>query len=294
MKPGVARVAGHLGELVQGRLGDGGPVALVTLPCPALTAEATFSPDARGSIVASMPLAGRAASVAAQAIGRGDLSGSVRMATAMPPGGGAGSSTACALAAMRAVSASAGAALSPETESALLLEVEGAVDPLAFPPHPPRLWASRRAETIETLPPLPPLWVAGAFDGPSLRTDPEDDAFPDMSEAFDRLRRALAVGDPAALGAAATLSARANQTRNPKPRWGAAEALAAEKGALGVAVAHTGSAVALLFGAEGEARARSAATALGDAGLERPVVFALAADGADVRLAGSESASRGS
>lgn len=39
-----ARVAGHFGELVQGRLGPDGPVALITLPCPALTVQATWRP----------------------------------------------------------------------------------------------------------------------------------------------------------------------------------------------------------------------------------------------------------
>ena len=34
------RVAGHFGELLQGRLGPSGPVALVSLPCPALWVEA--------------------------------------------------------------------------------------------------------------------------------------------------------------------------------------------------------------------------------------------------------------
>ena len=37
----VARVAGHFGEFLQGRLGAEGPVALVTLPCPALRCRQT-------------------------------------------------------------------------------------------------------------------------------------------------------------------------------------------------------------------------------------------------------------
>ena len=34
--PVSVRVPGHFGELLQGRIGSDGPVALVTLPCPAL------------------------------------------------------------------------------------------------------------------------------------------------------------------------------------------------------------------------------------------------------------------
>jgi len=32
------RISGHFGELLQGRLGPQGPVALITLPCPVLAA----------------------------------------------------------------------------------------------------------------------------------------------------------------------------------------------------------------------------------------------------------------
>ena len=37
----TARVQGHFGELMQGRLGREGPLVLVTLPCPAFTATVT-------------------------------------------------------------------------------------------------------------------------------------------------------------------------------------------------------------------------------------------------------------
>ena len=73
-----------------------------------------------------------------------------------------------------------------------------------------------------------------------------------------------------------------------------AEALAADRGALGLAVAHTGSALALLFAADRECAARAAAAALGDAGLDRPVVFALAGGEGSGRVQRSESASQGS
>ncbi len=35
--------AGHFGEVLHGRIGPAGPGALITLPCPLLTAEARFS-----------------------------------------------------------------------------------------------------------------------------------------------------------------------------------------------------------------------------------------------------------
>ncbi len=39
-------IAGHLGEFVQGRLGPDGPVALLTLPCPALRLHGLWHPGA--------------------------------------------------------------------------------------------------------------------------------------------------------------------------------------------------------------------------------------------------------
>ena len=52
--PATHRVAGHFGELIQGRLGTAGPVVLISLPCPALTVTAT-------AIAAHDPDAARAA-----------------------------------------------------------------------------------------------------------------------------------------------------------------------------------------------------------------------------------------
>ena len=37
--PVALRVAGHFGELMQGRLGADGPLALISLPCPVLAVQ---------------------------------------------------------------------------------------------------------------------------------------------------------------------------------------------------------------------------------------------------------------
>ncbi|TMV63484.1 propanediol utilization protein, partial [Thioclava sp. BHET1] len=44
--PAEGRATGHFGELLQGRLGPDGPLALVTLPCPPLAARVTRDPGA--------------------------------------------------------------------------------------------------------------------------------------------------------------------------------------------------------------------------------------------------------
>jgi len=241
----IVTVRGHMGELVQGRLA--GVVALVTLPCDQVLVTARFAPGATAS-----PLAERMAARL-----RPVHDGKIEIGANVPAGCGAGVSTASALASLRLLSPG----LSAEIESAHLLAVEGAVDPLAFAANPPRIWASRRAETLEILPDFPPMVAVGGFDGPGQRTNPEDLDFPDMAEAFDLLRHPT----PENIGRAANLSAMANQTRNPRPNWAAAQHLAAETGALGIAVAHTGSALSLLFmpDAPGIATAQSALTNLG-------------------------------
>lgn len=274
MKVGFGAAPCHFGEFAQGRHGPGGPLALATLPCPALSAEARFTPGG-DRLIAREPLFQRAAEAALAAIGRAGVGGRIAVATNAPPGGGAGWSTATILAVIRAVADACDATLSPETESRIAFGVERAVDPLAFPPDPPRLWAPREARTLAILPAAPPIRVVGAFDGAGVSTDPADLDFPDMADAFARLQDAFAARDAAAVAALATRSAEANQRRNPKPRWRAVKAIAAETGALGVAVAHTGSAIALLFHPAAASQAAAACDALSAAGLSQPVAFDL-------------------
>lgn len=239
-----ALVFGHMGELVQGRMGKGGPLALVTLPCTRVRVRARFgdgTPPLAAAMAARLDHKGAAIAIDAN----------------VPPGCGAGISTATLLATLRLLAPG----LSPEADSAHMLAVEGAVDPLAFAPSPPRIWASRMAQTLEILPVFPRLVAVGGFDGPGQVTNPADGNFPDMSEAFALLRKA----SPAHIGQAASLSAKANQQRNPRPNWVAVQNIARQTGALGVAVAHTGSAISLLFepGAVGIDGAQSGLAALG-------------------------------
>lgn len=242
---GPVSVCGHLGEIVQGKWQ--GELALVTLPCDQVRVTARFAPGASNSAL-----------VARMAARLGPVHDSmIDVSTNVPAGCGAGISTASALASLRLMSPG----LTPEVESAHLLAVEGAVDPLAFPASPPRIWASRRAVTLAVLPAFPELIAVGGFDGPGHRTNPDDHDFPDMTEAFTLLHTPT----PQSIGRAASLSASANQSRNPRPNWAAAQRLMAETGALGIAVAHTGSALSLLFTpkADGISRAEAGLHALG-------------------------------
>ena len=242
-----------MGELIQGRLGPEGPVALITLPCPVLAVTAWREPGAfalhlEGEVALDadraaallraleLPVAGRFSL-------RGDL----------PPGGGAGASTAALVALARA--AGAGEA----RIAAACLAVEGATDPLMFAEPGRLLWASRQARVLAHLPPLPRLEMLAGFHGPARRTDPEDQDFPDIAD----IAAAWPEACRSARGVAQLASASARRTLTHRgPAGDPTEALADRLGASGFAIGHTGPARALLFlpgtapeGAEGALRA---------------------------------------
>ena len=233
----IVRVEGHFGELMQGRLGESGPVALITLPCPALAVEAQLAPlsDPHGLLPAH-----RARALLAE-LGL-QQPGPFSLTANMPRGGGAGASTAALVALARL----AGSGHPPAALAKACVAVEGASDPLMFPAPARLLWASRRAEVVADLPPLPPLDVIGGFFGPNRRTDPEDERFPDISDLVGPWQAAAAAGDVRKIGALASLSAERTMrlrgiSADPTP------ALASVTGALGYVIAHTGSARGLLF-----------------------------------------------
>ncbi len=233
------RVPGHFGELVQGRLGPSGPVALITLPCPALAVTADLLPGPFGLHQPTgriMPLAEvRRMLAAVGAMPRGR----VILRAGMPVGGGAGASTAARVALGRLAGLTA-----PEDLAALCLASEGASDPLMFPAPERLLWASRLGVVIDRLPPLPGLEILGGFYGPPRRTDPGDDRFADISDLIGSWRRAA--GNAARLAEIASLSA-ARCLALRGPAGDPTADLAARHGALGWSVAHTGSARALIF-----------------------------------------------
>lgn len=282
-------MSGHWGELIQGRLGPDGPVALVTLACPLVRAEAWFAPAPGAPLLVSGAGGGRIAAAAARrtlaALEHASLGGRLVVDCAAPRGIGAGSSTLSALGAVRAVSRGLGVALCPAREAALCLEVEGASDPLMLAAPMTRLWASRLGRALAMLPPPPPMRVLGGVAGPGADTDPADQDFADFADLAALYAEGAAAGDLARVGRAATLSAQRNQARRPTPGWDLIVDAAREAGAAGVAVAHTGSAVALLFAPEiAAARRRVAEQALAAAGVAAPRWFDPAYSGVSSRV----------
>jgi uncharacterized protein involved in propanediol utilization len=249
-EPCAARVAGHFGELVQGRLGRGGPVALVTLPCPALVTEVRFSP-APGRVETTAPQSAKllaAAELALRAVAAPGWGGRLDVRRASRSGGGAGQSTADVLGAVRAVAGAFRRRLAPEEEARLCLLAEGAVDPLMH--EGTMLFASREARVVRRLRPLPRLSVVGGFAGPGTPTNPADHEFPAMGAGFSKLEAAIAAGDARGMAEAARASAEANQARNPNPAWEDVLRAGRQAEALGPVVAHTGSAIGLLLAPE--------------------------------------------
>ncbi len=233
-----ARVAGHFGELLQGRLGPAGPVVLVTLPCPVLVAQAVFLPARQLSLLQSRRVV--ALDRLTRLLAHLDMPrrGRFRLMSQMPPGGGAGASTAALLALGMACGLDSG------TVAKACLAVEGASDPLQFAAPERVLWASRRGQVIAKLPTMPRFEVLGGFWGMHIRTDPQDNDFPDISDLISAWPSACAD-----LGSIADLSSQsARRTLGLRgPKDDPTAMLASKWSALGFVIAHTGSARGLIF-----------------------------------------------
>lgn len=223
-------VAAHFGEFLQGRLGPNGPVVVITLPCKALGVSISASP--RGDRVSAED------QVFLNHLGLAPPS-EFQLELSVPPGLGAGMSTARLVALARF----AGWSGSADDLARACLAVEGATDPLMFPKPETMLWASRRAECISTLPDLPDFEVVGGFFGPPHYTDPADEAYPDVSDLVEAWKTGTDRTQFAALAsqsAGRTLAMRG-------PASDPTEHLAKELGALGWQISHSGAARGLLF-----------------------------------------------
>jgi uncharacterized protein involved in propanediol utilization len=263
-------LSGHFGEFLQGRIGSG-PVALVTLPAPMPVVTVTAVPTNNFGVHASDGLRAvdlrRVRQVAA-------IDGMLPRLTFvtryhMRPGSGTGTSTATLLAIREMVSRSP---QKPEDTGALLARIEGATDPLMFPDPAGLLWASREGRVLGQLPKPPAFDVIGGFFGPPTPTNPKDQDFPDISDLVGDWKAAALVGDHARLGELATESALRTTRHKRRPLPDALMECARATRAVGIAIAHTGSARALLF-RPGEGDRQKAADLSRDIGLKHVVCF---------------------
>lgn len=245
----MVRQGCHFGEWLQGRLGPGGPVVLVTLLPQALAG----GPDPRPVVTARLAAAPR---LAWAARGQGALpplrlhlllaalglpAPPARLLLHLPfaPGLGTGMSTASLLAAARLLAPG----LPPRALAEACLAAEGASDPLMHPRPDRLLWASRQGRALAPLPPPPRAHLLAGFFGPALPTRPGDSAYADVSDLIEAWSRAPGLAPCADL---ASESARRCLARRG-PAGDPTEALARDLGALGWAASHSGAARALIF-----------------------------------------------
>lgn len=243
LAPARAFVAGHFGEWLQGRAGPAGPVALITLACPTKGGHVTVSGNGPFQLSGAAAADAHAARLCLEALGL-RAQGQVRLSHDLPPGGGAGMSTATLIALARAAARAQGQP--PPTAQALArgcLAAEGALDPLMLARPDAVLWASRQGRVIRPVPPPPHCEIIGGFFGPPLRTDPADLDFARIDDLLSGWDQAGGLADYAAI---ASESAR-RCTAQRGPAQDPTSALARDLGALGHARAHTGSARALIF-----------------------------------------------
>jgi uncharacterized protein involved in propanediol utilization len=263
----------HWGEVIQGPvIHDGHPqIGLVTLPDPSywVTASATRTPH--GATLSCPQQWKVKARTAAQLVidqwapGAGVM---LDLQSTIPEGVGAGSSTADCIATVSALRELLGAPLSLEGDAmdivADVFAAEGPCDPLnLLDPTTTLLWGSRTGTLLSSYPvPLPGFHAIGFVTEPgrtvstvelaALQTQHppeagEIDAFAAILHDFEH---ALAGRSSVGVARAATASGALNQRRCAIDRWGELETLADTVGALGLACAHSGTAVAFLFDPE--------------------------------------------
>lgn len=242
-----ARIDGHFGEFLQGTLGPGGPVVLVTVPCPLVGVRAHIVRSGPFRLYggADVGLTVSRARHMLERLGIPQPGASILKAT-YPAGYGTGVSTAAILALAKGAANAAGAA---DPSTGALAEachaVEGATDPLMMTLPANWLWASRLGRPECALPPLPAMEIIGGISSRPARTDPKDQDYPDISDLVPQWSKAAEAGDVATLGALASTSASRCRIHRGMPD--VLGTLPNELGALGQVMAHSGALSGLIF-----------------------------------------------
>ena len=232
----TSEVSGHFGEWFQGIEPSTGDLVAVSVPCQTLRARAT-----RLS-VGALTLDGDARAASRDQVARlfdalGLEPGAFQLQLGMPPGGGAGASTASLVALARA------AGYEGSDLACACVEIEGASDPLMFEAQDTLLWSPRRGKVIERLEPPPTVEIVGGFWGDPIKTDPADFNFPEIGDLIDRWRD---VRTPKEAARVASISAE-RTTALRGPDGDPTPIIVSQIGALGWLRAHTGSARGLIF-----------------------------------------------
>ena len=252
-------IAQH-GELLQGQLQDHEHRYrrfLISLPCDRLYSTVTFVPSVGSGLTVKPAHKNKVQKVVGltlEGFGLSRLGGLITVDSNIPEGKGYGSSTAdCVAGALAAADAVAGT-LTDEDVAKLVVAAEIASDNFMF--HRVVLFAHREGIVLSELGPrLPSLEVLGIDTDVTgvVRTLEYPPAVYDWRQIqhFQTLvagaERAIRCRDLALLGRVATSSAIINQRFLPKPMFSELCRLAECVHALGVAVAHSGTVLSMLF-----------------------------------------------
>lgn len=257
----TACASGHAGELLQGAVVRSGKLerVLVSIPAKQLVAHAVFAAQdsAKLQVEPTWKKKGLLAfSLASRCIAGTVPGGRLQIYSNIPIARGLGSSTADCVAAIRTAATYWQHELSAEEVAHLAHEAECYSDSTMFD-DTLVLFEHCHGKMLERLPGSMPrmrmLVIEDAASSTPIETDTikrpqyskaELDYF---AEAVQTLKQALLQGNPHAVADVAWMSAQINQRYFPKPRLDRAQEIALATGGYGVAVAHSGDAIILLY-----------------------------------------------
>jgi L-threonine kinase len=260
----TALAPGTCGELVQGM--TDGVDFLVTCPInqfsrvTATVSVGSSDPSVRfarspGCFTKTHQAVQKALHELEERAGVGPLSAELRIANPIPVGKGMGSSSADITAAVSAVAAAAGVTLSPESIAGIALSVEP-TDAVMFPGI--TLFDHRRGRIAQSLGQPPPMEVivvdpGGQMDTLEFNSIDRTAQWLAVAEqtdaALELIREGILRDDPALVGRGATISAHAGHPEGAGEWVARAAQFAADAGAVGVNVAHSGTVVGILLDA---------------------------------------------
>lgn len=253
VRVGLGVSFGTFGELLQGALLGSDEDFLVTLPIARWsTAQIMLMP---GIAELRVVPAGKQKSlrVAREVLARHGVrcGGTLAVTSELPEGKGMSSSSADLVATVRAVTDALGVPVTSAEIASYLRAIEP-TDGLMY--RDVVAFYHRRVELCRSLGPLPPLTIVGLDEGGQVDTLRFNASQPVIGRGerreyralLDRLATALGTGDLTTIGQVATRSAELNQVRCAKRHLDRMVEICQEVGALGVAVAHSGTMVGIL------------------------------------------------
>lgn len=254
---GQGEAFGTFGELLQGVLLEENLDFLVTFPIQAFS-RAIFTPEPRGNLVTVQP-AGKAKSrrMAQIILDHFDLQcgGCLTLQSDLPEGKGLASSSADLVATARALAAAFHLDIPVELLQSFMRQIEPS-DGVMYPGVV--AFYHRQVELRQYIGQLPAMTVVSIDEGGQVDTiefnripKPFNDAEKrEYRQLLDELDRAIREQDVRAIGRVATRSAVLNQKLRPKQLLDDVGMIARDVGAIGVAVAHSGTCLGVLLSVE--------------------------------------------